>query len=113
MGIQNRKSLIAALYETGAANSLASKGHTFETSDNYERVLFVEGRYRISVCKQGLQWLFQQRVTEKPCAGARWRTLGYCTSKKALARLQHRFQGAICPNLDHLPEYFKPEGGHD
>lgn len=85
-------------------------GKHYETSANYERVLIKGGRYRIAVCRDRLQWLFQQRVTRETCAAERWRTLGYCTSRTALLRLQHRFQGVSVAKICALPETFKSEG---
>ncbi len=81
-----------------------------ERSANYERVLFGRGRYRVAVCRDDMQWLFQQRVTRETCPGAQWRTLGYCTTRKALMRLQDRFLGVALPELDALPETFKAGG---
>ncbi len=81
-----------------------------ETSANYKRVLFTLGRYRVAVCKDDLQWLFQQRVTVKTCAGARWRNLGYCTTRNALLRFQHKFLGVSSPEIGALPETFNAGG---
>lgn len=81
-----------------------------ETSSDYIRVLVVGDRYRVAVCRDGIQWLFQQRVTFEACAGARWRTLGFCTTRKSLVRLQHRFNCVFVPELACFPETFKLEG---
>jgi hypothetical protein len=75
-----------------------------ETDASYRGVFTARGRYRVAICPDGIQWLFQQRVTNKPCAGARWRTLGYFATRKALIRLQHRSTGQHWPELMTLPE---------
>jgi len=82
-------------------------GQQHETSADYARVLFVCDRYRVAVCRDDLQWLFQQRVTRETCAKARWRTLGYCATRNALIRFQNRFLGVSLPEFTNLPETFK------
>jgi hypothetical protein len=98
------------LIETGKMTAKPQNRAHCETANAYNRVILCHGRYRVATCRDGLQWLFQQRVTTKTCAGARWRTLGYCTTRKALVRLQHRFMGVSWPELETLPERFKWEG---
>jgi len=78
-----------------------------ETSQNYGRVLWRKGRWRIAVCRDDLQWLFQQRVTLVSCADARWRTRGYCLDRQSLITLQHRFLVGEWRELVTLPEKFR------
>ncbi|MBE9477449.1 MAG: hypothetical protein IME92_09885 [Proteobacteria bacterium] len=98
------------LIETGKTIATRQSRAHCETANAYNRVILRRGRYRVAACRDGLQWLFQQRVTTKPCAGAGWRSVGYCTTRKALVRLQHRFVGVSWPELETLPERFKWEG---
>lgn len=92
--------------KTDQANQ--SRAHC-ETADDYRRVILRRGRYRVAACRDGVQWLFQQRVTAKPCAGARWRSLGYCTTRSALSRVQHRSTGVSWPELATFPKRIKRE----
>ena len=86
----------------------ATKARTHrETADEYANVILRRGRYRVAVCRDGLQWLFQKCVTKEHCAGARWRTFGYCTTREALMRVQHSFVGRAWPELAMFPERFK------
>ena len=75
-----------------------------ETAANYRRVVVTHGRYRVAICRDGVQWLFQKCTREKPCARARWKTVGYFVTREALRALQHRSTGANWPELDALPE---------
>ncbi|MFT5864904.1 MAG: hypothetical protein ACI82I_000634 [Gammaproteobacteria bacterium] len=77
-----------------------------ETAANYARVLLVKGRWRVAVCRDDQQWLFQQRVTTEDCAGARWRNKGFCLTRDSLITLQHRFLGEAWPALETLPVRF-------
>jgi hypothetical protein len=83
-----------------------------ETADGYRGELFRRGRYRVAVCRQDLQWLFQRQRPGSPAGGAAWDTLGYCVSRESLADLYRSHVGADSPEIAALPEYF-PEGGGD
>lgn len=81
-----------------------------ETANGYRGVILDLGRYRIAVCRDGLQWLYQRRRPGFAGVGAAWDTLGYCTTQKAVIRLHRSHMGADAPALLDLPERFKPEG---
>ena len=82
-----------------------------ETADGYAGELFRSGRYRVAVCRDGLQWLFQrQRLAHAP-VGTAWDTLGYCVTREALMRLHRAHTGTDAPELAALPERFKRKGG--
>lgn len=78
-----------------------------ETGDEYVKVLFRRGRFRVVICRDGIQWLFQRRRTHVRPGGTAWDTLGYCTSRKALMRLSRSNFGKSWPELSSLPERFK------
>ena len=77
-----------------------------ETAEKYSGVLFRHGIYRVAVCRDGIQWLFQRQRPQFPAAGAAWDTLGYCVSKSGLTRLVRTHIGCDMPQLDALPEHF-------
>ena len=82
-----------------------------ECAENYAGELFRHGRYRVAVCRDGLQWLFQRQRRHCAAVGAAWDTLGYCQTRAALIRL-HRSHVATKPAaLSALPASFKREGG--
>jgi hypothetical protein len=67
--------------------------------------------YRVAVCPDGIQWLFQRRDPAKALAGGRWRTLGYCASRAGLARLHRNFLGGDDPRILALPDHIRRKGG--
>ncbi len=77
-----------------------------ETAENYSGELFRLGIYRVAVCRDGVQWLFQRQRPHFPAGGAAWDTLGYCVSKSGLTRLVRAHVGCDIPELDALPEHF-------
>ena len=82
---------------------------TRETAAGYRGVILNLGRYRVAACRDGLHWLFQRRRPGFTGVGPAWDTLGFCTSRNALIRLQRSHMGAEAPALLDLPERFKPE----
>ena len=52
-----------------------------ETAETYGGELFRLGRYRVAVCRDGIQWLFQRQRPSKSAGGAAWDTLGYCATR--------------------------------
>lgn len=83
-----------------------------EESDGYRGEVFRQGDYRIAACRDGIQWLFQRRRGGKSLGGARWRTLGYCATRKGLMRLSAAHMGAA-PDLAGLPPTCGRGAGHD
>lgn len=82
-----------------------------ETADGYAGELFRSGRYRVAVCRDGLQWLFQRQRPVKEAVGAAWDTLVYCRSREALMRLYRAHTGTDASALAALPERFKRKRG--
>ncbi len=78
-----------------------------ETAETYSGELFRHGIYRVSVCRDGFQWLFQRQRPQFPAGGAAWDTLGYCVSKSGLTRLVRTHIGWDIPELDALPAHFQ------
>jgi hypothetical protein len=78
-----------------------------ETAENYSGELFRHGIYRVAVCRDGIQWLFQRQRPKFPAGGAAWDTLGYCVTKSGLTRLVRAHIGCDVPELDALPERFQ------
>ena len=82
-----------------------------ETADGYAGELFRSGRYRVAVCRAGLQWLFQRQRLAPAAGGTAWDTLGYCRGREALMRLHRGHTGTDAPEIAALPERFKRKGG--
>ncbi len=80
-----------------------------ETSETYKGELFRLGRYRVAVCRDGLQWLYQRRRRTITAGGAAWITLGYCTNKIALMRLHRAHSGSGAQIIRDLPFHFRRE----
>ena len=78
-----------------------------ETSDTYRGVLFRSDRFRVAICRDGLQWLFQRRRIHPAPGGAAWDTLGYCVTRKALARLYREHMGSEPPELFDFPGHLR------
>ena len=83
-----------------------------ETAEDYRGELFRHGIYRVAVCRDGIQWLFQRQRPRFPAGGAAWDTLGYCVTKSGLTRLVRTYMGPVVPELDALPEHFSRRCGN-
>ena len=58
-----------------------------ERDDNYQRVIVeLAPRWRIIVCKDGIQWILQKRSAE-PSHSGEWRGVSYLTDRDALIEL--------------------------
>lgn len=79
----------------------------FETSPAYRGVISVSGRYRVAVCKDGLQWLVQKRASHRNHTRAQWKSFGYYTTKKALMRTLYSLDRAHMPEIARLPATFQ------
>jgi hypothetical protein len=88
-----------------------SAGSPYESADNYRGELFRMGRYRVAVCTDNIQWLYQRVRGYRACGAARWETVGYCTERKAVLRVHHRFCGMEAPEIALLPARFAWETG--
>lgn len=82
-----------------------------ESSDCYQGELFREGKFRVAVCRDGIQWLFQRQRPGKAGVGAAWDSLGYCATRKALTRLWTATMGRVHPDLAQLPEFINRRVG--
>ena len=71
-----------------------------ETADHYRGEIFRKGRFRVILCRDGIQWILQRK---KGGAGRRWQALGYFTNRAALIRLWTAQGCALCAELAALP----------
>ncbi|WP_170520314.1 hypothetical protein [Ruegeria atlantica] len=94
-------------YESGLDDGPLFRTDHRETAENYQGELFRYSIYRVSVCRDDIQWLFQRQRPQFPAGGAAWDTLGYCVSKSGLTRLVRTHIGWDIPELDSLPEHFQ------
>jgi hypothetical protein len=90
--------------ETASARAKDLSSDWRETADAYAGEVFRKGRYRVAVCRDGIQWLFQRRRPRESPGGAAWDTLGYCVSRKGLMRLHRAHIGPEAPEILTLPE---------
>ncbi len=80
-----------------------------ETADLYRGVVLDLGRYRVAVCRDGLQWLYQRHRPGFAGVGTAWDTLGHCVTRAALIRLHRAHSGAEAPGIDALPHRIPQE----
>lgn len=58
-----------------------------ESSDAYHRVVVrLSQRWRVIVCRDGIQWIVQRRVAAGR-RGGEWKGVHYCRTRDALIRL--------------------------
>ncbi len=83
-----------------------------ESDDTYAGVIARGGRYRVAVCRDGIQWLLQRRSTNR--SGARWKTLHYITTRSALIRLWTSSE-PLPREVEGLPDQIRSRkvGQHD
>jgi len=81
-----------------------------ESAETYRGELFRLGRYRVAICRDGIQWLYQKQRLQVSTVGGAWNTLGYCVSRNALARLQRAYNGAEAPEISALPFHINKGG---
>lgn len=81
-----------------------------ETAETYRGELFRLGRYRVAVCRDGFQWLYQRKRAVISPRGVAWNTVGYCVSRNALARLHRAYNGAEAQEISALPFHFNKGG---
>ncbi len=72
-----------------------------ETADRYRGEIFRKSRFRVILCRDGIQWIIQ-RAGRVP--GGPWRGLHYCTTRKALSRLWEASTGETAQEIACLPE---------
>jgi hypothetical protein len=77
-----------------------------ETSDLYPAIR-LNGRWRVIVCCQGIQWVLQYRASAETYSTAVWRGRSFCRTSEALIRCGKAHAGAIDPaalaELEALP----------
>lgn len=81
-----------------------------ETADDYRGVVFRAGRFRVALCRDGIQWLFQRQRGANPGVGAPWDTLGYCATREALMRLHRLATGQDAPEIAAFPDRARKGG---
>lgn len=68
--------------------------YTAEASDSYKSEVTRSGRYRIALCKDGIQWLLQKQDQSNPRGKpGRWRSFRYYATRSVLVRDWHRITG--------------------
>lgn len=78
-----------------------------ESADHYRGELFRNGSYRVAVCRDGIQWMFQHRRPGKAGVGGAWDALGFCRCRETLERLWREKAGHAAPaSLALLPKRF-------
>ena len=82
-----------------------------ETADDYRGEVLRLGRFRIAVCKDGIQWLFQRQRGANAGGGAQFDTLGFCRSRDGLMRLHRSHIGPDVTALACFPERFSRGAG--
>ena len=80
-----------------------------ETADGYRGVILTLGRYRVAVCRDCLQWIFQRRRPGFAGVGPAWDAIGCVTTRNALIRLQRSHMGVDASALLELPDRFTRE----
>ncbi len=73
-----------------------------ETSDSYHGEIVGRGSHRAIICRDGIQYILQER--KKGDAERPWRSVGYCTTRKALIRLGADVEPRLVPELEVLPD---------
>ncbi len=94
-------------HDRGPAIGPLTRADHRETAENYSGEVFRHGVYRVAVCRDDIQWLFQRQRPQFPAGGAAWDTLGYCVCKSGLTRFVRAHIGCDIPELDALPEHFQ------
>ncbi|MGJ8585424.1 MAG: hypothetical protein ACSHXD_15120 [Marinosulfonomonas sp.] len=59
----------------------------WETHDLYRNVVVSDGRHRVILCRDAIQWIIQRRRRSVRPGQPAWDALSYCTTKSALVRL--------------------------
>nr|WP_321507828.1 hypothetical protein [uncultured Celeribacter sp.] len=85
------------------------EGSNRQTNDDYKRVILQRGRFRVVICRERRQWLFQRRRPNVRAGATAWDTLGYCITRKGLIRLSRQHMGTSWHDLFAFPDHFKSE----
>ncbi len=57
-----------------------------ESSDTYRGAIYRLGHWRVAVCRDGIQFLFQRQRPGKSGVGGAWDSLAFCVTRAALLR---------------------------
>lgn len=111
MNIENRKQVSR---EAGNGEAVPDAQYTpgtdhRESAETYRGVIFDLGDYRVARCRDDIQWLFQRRRPGFAGVGPAWDSIGFCTTRKSLMRLQRSKMGVAAPELLSLPDRYRPE----
>jgi hypothetical protein len=86
-----------------------------ESNDAYPCIIKLNARWRVIVCRDGVQWIIQyrnRRSGAETLSSSDWRGRSYCTTKTALIRVCEAHCGEIEPAaaavLAALPMHFDP-----
>ena len=90
--------------------TMRPEGDHRESSDAYRGELGRCGRFRVAVCRDGHQWLYQRQRPGNRGGGTAWDTLGYFQSRDAMIRLHRSLSGSCAAFLADLPETIEREG---
>ncbi|GLS29294.1 hypothetical protein SAMN04488498_11397 [Mesorhizobium albiziae] len=79
-----------------------------KSDDDYQAVVAqINDRWRVIVCKDGIQWILQRRTRAESPDGARWEGRSYLRSRNALISVSRDSAGEINPKaaaiLEALP----------
>jgi hypothetical protein len=76
-------------------------GANSETADAYAKVLWLspDGRTRISLCRDNLQWLFQRRLPLTQTPAWPWASSSYCVTRVGLELVVSRAEYRDIPGL--------------
>lgn len=90
------------------AKKRAQRQH-HETADDYlGLVAQFDERWRVIVCKDGIQWILQRRDAERS-GQPRWKAVSMSQTRDALIRVSRTKIGVLVPNviavLDRLPRH--------
>lgn len=112
-GRGNRHAEAAGTSEITSGNATCQTHGTDhrETADGYWGELFRIGDYRVAVCRDGIQWMYQRRERTKAGDAGRWLTVGYCRTRAALERLHRENLQPPVPEIAVLPDRFNRKGG--
>lgn len=100
VGSAGREAIIGAgerPYWEGKPPSHAGKASQEAADDYQDEIVRLNDRWRVIVCKDGIQWILQRRDAGGSHA-ARWRGRSYATTRKALMRLC----GSLCEAPDEI-----------
>ncbi|MFQ1701691.1 hypothetical protein ACJ5NV_13975 [Loktanella agnita] len=81
-----------------------------ETDDTYHSVIVRHGPYRVIICRDDHQWIFQKRRKRFKPGGTGWNYLAYVASKTSLIRIALEYSGHAWPELEALPPNFRKGG---